>query len=75
MSRAPVNTPLLASSVTVGEVMRRYPQTVHAFLSLRLSCVGCYLVEHCSLEYAAKSHQVDLSLLLEKLQEAMTGES
>ena len=74
MFRAPVDTPLLASSLTVGEVMRRYPQTVHAFLSLKLSRVGCYLVEHCSLEYAAKSHQVDLDLLLEKLQESIRGE-
>lgn len=66
-----MNAPLLASNQTVGEVMRRYPQTVRVFMDLKLACVGCYLQEFCSLEYAARTHQVDLKVLLERLQEVI----
>jgi hybrid cluster-associated redox disulfide protein len=54
---------------TVADVLATYPQTATIFLSLRTNCVGCHLARFCTLEDVARTYELSIQDLIEKLQE------
>jgi len=56
---------------TAEDVMKTYPQTVAVFLALKTDCVGCHLERFCTLAEVASSYELPISLLLEKLGQAI----
>jgi len=40
----------------LGEIIEKYPETVHVFLSYGLHCIGCHLSPHESLEAGCRVH-------------------
>jgi hybrid cluster-associated redox disulfide protein len=52
---------------TVNELLAAHPQAAMVFLALRTSCVGCYLARFCMLEDVARTYELPMQDLLERL--------
>lgn len=57
--------------MTVGQVLRTYPQTVQTFLELGMHCLGCPSSSMESIEGAALTHGKKPDVLIEKLNKAI----
>ena len=57
--------------MTVGQVLRTYPQTVQTFLELGMHCLGCPSSTMESIEGAALTHGRKPDELVERLNEAI----
>lgn len=57
--------------MTVGEVLRSYPQTVQVFLELGMHCLGCPSSTMESIEGAALTHGKNVDELVEQLNKAI----
>ena len=57
--------------MTVGQVLRLYPQTVQIFLGLGMHCLGCPSSTMESIEGAAMTHGKDVDGLVEQLNKAV----
>ncbi|KLU64999.1 MULTISPECIES: DUF1858 domain-containing protein [Desulfosporosinus] len=64
---------MLTKEMTVGQVLKLYPQTVQIFLELGMHCLGCPSSATESLEGAALTHGRDPNKLVAQLNEAITG--
>ncbi len=63
----------LNSSQTVADVIQQHPETLHTWITLKTDCVGCYMMNFCSLDYVAKSYHIKVKKLCEELEKAITG--
>lgn len=68
-------TSILTPNQTVAEVVRKNPETIHAWIALKTGCFGCHLMQFCSLEYVAKSYNIELEILLDRIQDAINEQS
>jgi hybrid cluster-associated redox disulfide protein len=57
----------ISAKSTVNELLAAHPQTAMVFLALRTSCVGCYLARFCTLEDVARTYELTVQDLLERL--------
>ncbi len=57
--------------MTIGELLRTYPQTIEALLEFNMGCIGCPAAQGETLEEAAMVHGINVDLLLEKLNQAV----
>jgi len=57
--------------MTIGEVVRTYPQTVEILMDFGMGCVGCPASQAETLEQAAMVHGFDVDELMEKLNEVV----
>ena len=54
--------------MTIGEVVKKYPQTVPVFFKHGLACVGCHVAAWETVEQGAVSHGImDVDALLRDL--------
>jgi hybrid cluster-associated redox disulfide protein len=58
---------LITQDMTIEDVIRRFPETVSAFESFGLRCMGCSVSAYENIREGALSHSVDLDDLLEEL--------
>ncbi|MDD2211521.1 MAG: DUF1858 domain-containing protein [Desulfitobacteriaceae bacterium] len=63
---------MISKDMTVGEVLRLYPQTVPIFLNLGMHCLGCPSSTMESIEGAARTHGKDVDNLVEQLNKVVT---
>ena len=61
----------LTKNMTIGEIVRTYPQSVEVLMDFGMGCVGCPASQAETLEQAAAVHGFDVDELLEKLDEAI----
>lgn len=61
----------LSKHMTIGELVRSYPQTVEVLMNFGMGCVGCPASQAESLEQAAMVHGFDVEELMEKLNEVV----
>ena len=61
----------ITKDMTIGEVVRNYPQTVQVLMSFGMGCVGCPSSQAETLEEAAMVHGMDLDQLMKALNEAV----
>jgi hybrid cluster-associated redox disulfide protein len=61
----------LHSSLTVEEVLERWPQVAPVFNHYRSACVGCALSPFCTLADVAGTYHLDLTGLLADLDAAI----
>jgi len=59
--------------MTVGQVLRSYPQTVQTFLELGMHCLGCPSSTMESIEGAALTHGKKPDELVERLNQAIAS--
>ena len=62
---------MISKEMTVGQVLRTYPQTVEVFLQLGMHCLGCPSSAMESIEGAAKTHGKNPEELIEQLNKAI----
>ncbi len=60
----------ISKTMTIGEIIRKYPKTVFVFLDYGLHCVGCPMALPETIEEAAKLHNIDLRKFLRDLEKA-----
>jgi hydrid cluster protein-associated redox disulfide domain len=65
---------MLTKEMTVGQVLKSYPQTVQVFLELGMHCLGCPSSAMESLEGAALTHGRKADELVEQLNKAIAVE-
>jgi hybrid cluster-associated redox disulfide protein len=63
------------ATLTVDEVMRRWPQTLPVFVRLKLNCVGCDMAPFETLADVAKTYGLALGELLTQLEQAAAQEA
>ncbi|HHY90721.1 MAG TPA: DUF1858 domain-containing protein [Clostridiales bacterium] len=61
----------ITKEMTIGEVIRKYPQTAQTLMSFGMGCVGCPSAQAETLEEAAQVHGFDIDKLMEALEKAI----
>lgn len=64
---------MLTKEMTVGQVLRDYPQTVQVFLELGMHCLGCPSSTMESIEGAALTHGQNAEELVGKLNKVIAA--
>ncbi|MBM4430891.1 MAG: DUF1858 domain-containing protein [Chloroflexi bacterium] len=57
--------------MSIGEVVKKYPQVVPVFFEHGLGCLGCAAAHFENIEQGAKAHGVDVDALIEDLNKAL----
>ena len=57
----------IKKDMTIGDVVKKYPSSVSALMSYGMGCIGCPSAQAESLEDAARVHGIDVSRLVESL--------
>lgn len=57
----------ITKDMTIGEVVRQYPDSVAVLMSFGMGCVGCPSAQAETLEEAAMVHGLNLEDLMAKL--------
>ncbi|MCX7711095.1 MAG: DUF1858 domain-containing protein [Clostridia bacterium] len=61
----------ITKNMTIGELIRTYPQTARVLMSFGMGCVGCPSSQGETLEEAAMVHAMDIDELMKALNEAV----
>jgi hybrid cluster-associated redox disulfide protein len=62
---------IITPDMPIGDVVRKYPDTVNVFLSHGLMCVGCAVARFESIRQGAQAHGIDVDALVEDLNKAV----
>ncbi|MBU5592345.1 DUF1858 domain-containing protein [Clostridium sp. MSJ-4] len=57
----------ISKDMTIGEIVRQYPETIEVLMSFGMGCVGCPASQMETLEEAAMVHGFDVEELLNAL--------
>jgi hybrid cluster-associated redox disulfide protein len=71
MKETAMEHPHVTDSLTVAEVMDRWPETIPVFLRYRMACVGCPIAPFETLAEAAAIYSLDLECLMNELQQTI----
>ncbi len=58
---------MIDKDMIIGEIVRRYPETLAVFEKYKLTCFECQIAEFEVLEHGADVHHVDVQSLLREL--------
>lgn len=61
----------LEATLTVADVLARWPETVTVFQELQTACVGCAMAPFDTIEDVARIYEFELSLIMGKLEETI----
>ena len=64
--------PKLDSTMSMDEMMRRWPATVHVAINHRLLCVGCPIGPFHTIADAAREHGLDAEMLRREFEAAIS---
>lgn len=64
---------MITRDMTIGDIIRRYPQTMKIFRQYGLDCFECQIADFEALEHGAGVHKVDVEKLLEELNRSIEG--
>ena len=59
--------PQLEATLSVAEVLSRWPQTIRVFMRYRMACVGCAMASFETLAEVAEIYDLDLQEFLSEL--------
>jgi len=65
---------MIHKEMKIEYVLRKYPQTVAVFQRFGVDCAECQLSQFEDVEHGAKVHNIDLDLLLERLNDYLKTE-
>ena len=63
---------MITKEMTIGDIIRRYPQTMPVFSRYGLDCTECQIADLEELEHGASVHHVDINDLLTELNKLAT---
>ncbi len=58
---------MITRDMTIGEIIRRYPETLRVFEKYGLDCYECQIADFEALEHGAGVHKIDVDMMLEEL--------
>ncbi len=58
---------IVTKTMTIGQVIKKYPRAAFVFIDYGLHCVGCPMALPETIEAAAKLHRIDLEKFLADL--------
>jgi len=61
----------IVKTMTIGEVISKYPQLADTFLKNGMHCVGCFMAQRETLEEATDAHGIKLDKLLKELNKSV----
>lgn len=61
----------ITKDMTIGEVVRNYPESVEVLMSFGMGCVGCPSAQAETLEQASQVHGMDIEQLIKALNKAV----
>ncbi|MCC5909005.1 MAG: DUF1858 domain-containing protein [Clostridiaceae bacterium] len=61
----------ITKNMTIGEIIRKYPQVIDTLMSFGMGCMGCPSAQVETLEEATKVHGIDVGTLEKALNEAI----
>lgn len=61
--------PQLEATLTVAEVLARWPQTIPVFMHHRMACVGCAMASFETLAEVVEIYDLDLQEFLSELEQ------
>ena len=64
---------MIDKDMLIGDIVRRYPQTLAVFERYGLTCLECQIADYEALEHGADVHHIDVEKLLGELNE-VTGD-
>ena len=59
----------ITAEMTIGEVLKKYPESLKVFLSHGLMCVGCAVARFENIRQGAVAHGINVDALLKDLNE------
>jgi hybrid cluster-associated redox disulfide protein len=62
-----ISAPHITKTMKIEEVVKRYPRTVSVFERFGLRCSSCSVSAFEYIEEGARSHNIDLEVLLDEL--------
>ncbi|NNF83837.1 MAG: DUF1858 domain-containing protein [Deltaproteobacteria bacterium] len=65
---------MIHKEMKIEDVLRTYPQTVAVFQGFGVDCAECQLSEYEDVEHGARVHNIDLDLLLKRLNDSLKTE-
>jgi hybrid cluster-associated redox disulfide protein len=57
----------ITKEMTIGDVVRKHPETVSALMGFGMGCIGCPSAQAESLEDAARVHGIEVDRLVQAL--------
>ena len=60
---------LIRKDSIINEIIYRYPESVKFFSDMNMSCSSCFAVNFDTLENGALMHGMDVSVLVQRLQQ------
>ena len=64
----------ITADMTIGEVLKKYPESLKVFLSHGLMCVGCAVARFENIRQGATAHGIDVDALIEDLNNAVADD-
>lgn len=61
----------ISKEMTIGEVVRNYPESVEILFSFGMGCVGCPSAQAETIEEACKVHGIDVDEVIKALNESV----
>jgi hybrid cluster-associated redox disulfide protein len=62
---------VITAEMAIGDVISKYPDTIHVFLKHGLGCVGCAVAGFENIRRGAVAHGVDVDLLMKDLNDTV----
>lgn len=61
----------ISKEMTIGEVVRNYPECVEVLMNFGMGCVGCPSAQAETIEEACRVHGMDVEQLIKALNEVV----
>ncbi len=59
----------ITKDMSITDVVQKYPQAARVFMEFGMGCLGCAAAQFENIEQGANAHAIDLTKLIEKLNE------
>ncbi len=67
-----MGTTTITDTMTLGDVLKKWPETAEVFFQFGLHCIGCHISEIESVRDGARAHGVDVEKLVKALNEKIS---
>jgi hybrid cluster-associated redox disulfide protein len=68
--KKPAGKAVISKDMSLGEVLRRFPQTVPVFGKYGIHCIGCSMSAFETIEQGAQAHGIDVKKFVDDLNKA-----
>jgi hybrid cluster-associated redox disulfide protein len=62
---------VITADMAIGDVLKKYPESLKVFLSHGLMCVGCAVARFENIEQGAMAHGINVDALMKDLNEVV----